>query len=102
MGGRWSFDRSSSQPCNKLGLLHRQALKLQADWAIVSKVFPCQTLERYTYHWLLVNTRSFYYKLPEASYSQAREDCMVLCPFIDYFNHSDQGVSGLFTNPGTS
>ena len=41
--------------------------------------------------WAVVNTRTLFYK--PASYQDAlREDCMCLCPFIDYFNHSDEGV----------
>ena len=75
------------------GLLRKQEMRLQKDWSIVTEVFPHETLRNFTYFWLLVNSRSFYYKLPEARKLNSREDHMVLCPFIDYFNHSDKGVS---------
>lgn len=42
----------------------------------------------------IVNTRSLFYKLDTQDYKElSKEDCMALCPFIDYFNHSDDGVS---------
>ena len=74
-------------------LLFRQEKKLEADWEIVSKLFPSQTLQEYTYYWLVVNTRSFYFELFGASIRQSKDDRMVLCPFVDYFNHNDHGVS---------
>ena len=75
------------------GLLEQQIMRLHKDWDIVSKIFPDEKLETYTYSWLLVNTRSFYYELSGAKGLKSRKDHMVLCPFIDYFNHNDNGVS---------
>ena len=37
-----------------------------------------------------VNTRTLFYK-PPSYHDVLRQDCMCLCPFIDYFNHSDEG-----------
>lgn len=74
-----------------------------------------QLQEEYRYGWLLVNTRCFYWDYPVildgsrnlgkgvkgnkgkgASGKQKkwpRDDCMALCPVIDYFNHADdEGV----------
>lgn len=93
VGGRWGSRRMLWQTDSGSGLLCRQERKLQEDWAFASKVFPCETFEKYRYYWLLVNTRSFYYDLPGAKFHQAREDRMVLCPFVDYFNHQNHGVS---------
>ena len=39
-------------------LMYRQKEKLNADWNIVSKVFPDRTLPAYTYYWLIVNSQS--------------------------------------------
>lgn len=66
--------------------------KAQKDWKVVSKAFPNKTLEEYTYYWLIVNTRSFYFEVP-GTVDFAHGDRMVLCPFVDYFNHNDHGVS---------
>lgn len=92
IGGRWGSIQMALHRDDSSGLLQRQGKRLQEDWAIASKAFPRGTLEDYKHCWLLVNTRSFYYDFPKASYPQARENCMVLCPFVDYFNHSDHGV----------
>lgn len=93
IGGRWGSGQMMWHTDTSSGLLFQQERKLQEDWAIVSKVFPAETLRKYRYHWLLVNTRSFYYDLPGANHHEAREDRMALCPFADYFNHQDHGVS---------
>lgn len=93
IGGRWGSPRMMWRTDNSSGLLCQQERKLQEDWVIASKVFPVESLEKYRYYWLLVNTRSFYYDLSGPKYHQAREDRMVLCPFVDYFNHADHGVS---------
>ena len=90
IGGQWA--REISGP-SEAGLLNRQVKKLKADWDIVSSIFPYDKLPQYTYYWLIVNTRSFYFELPEAKNAGSHDDRMVLCPFIDYFNHNDHGVS---------
>lgn len=81
------------QSRTKCGLLPAQKSKLRADWGLVSEVFPTALFERYLYYWLVVNTRSFYFEVPNSKIQPSREDRMVLCPFIDLFNHSDSGVS---------
>lgn len=43
-------------------------------------------VDEYTYHWILVNTRSFHWK-PEG----VKEGSMVMCPFLDYMNHCPNG-----------
>ena len=75
------------------GLLYRQKKNRDADWKIVSKVFSDKTLTEYTYYWLIVNTRCFYFDALGGQVPKSRDDRMVLCPFVDYFNHSDHGVS---------
>ena len=73
--------------------MYRQEKKFKTDWDIVSKIFPDQTLAEYTYYWLIVNTRSFYFEVSGKQATQNHDDHMVLCPFVDYFNHNDHGVS---------
>ena len=76
-------------------LLAHQQVRFQNDWAAVLKTFPDAQYATYLYHWLVVNTRCFYYDLPLFTRARSRHDEMALCPFIDYFNHADQGVSRL-------
>ena len=59
-------------------------------------LFPDGTLPQYTYFWLIVNTRSFYFEIPGCDVVQKYDDRMVFCPFADYFNHNDHGVSLLY------
>ena len=75
------------------GLLFRQEQKLKADWEVVSKAFPDQILPEYTYYWLVVNTRSFYFDALGGQVPENHDDRMVMCPFVDFFNHDDHGVS---------
>ena len=80
---------------DSLSLLSKQEAKLQRDWRMVVKAFSDAIFKQYRYYWLLVNTRCFYCDLPALSEVQNREDKMVLCPFLDFFNHADQGVGVL-------
>jgi len=73
------------------GLLAKQEEKFKKDWTKVSAVISGADKERYLYYWLIVNTRTFYHELPGTK-KMARDDCMALCPFADYFNHADEGV----------
>lgn len=96
VGGAWGVTRNSPIDLNgKTSLLHKQEKKLKKDWSRVMGIFPNASLERYTHYWLVVNTRSFYFEPPGAKKVRARDDCMALCPFADYFNHADHGVSHL-------
>ena len=92
IGGRWQLLPSLSRVSEDVGLLNRQARRFLADWNIVSRIFPDKVWEDYAYYWLVVNTRSFYFELPDAT-NTAQADRMVMCPFVDYFNHDDHGVS---------
>lgn len=97
VAGRWAHDQMREfWRIRDTAAMYRQEKKLKADWEIVSKVFPDETLLEYVYYWLIVNTRSFYFEVSGQEAAQNHDDCMVLCPFVDYFNHSDQGVSFLY------
>ena len=104
IGGKWRgmleyFDREDA------GMLYRQREKLKADWHVVNKVFSDRAFLEYTYCWLIVNTRSFYFDILEGGKPKSHDDRMVMCPFVDYFNHKDHGVSlgqdALYNEPDT-
>lgn len=77
------------------GLHDGQEKKFQRDWDVVKKVFPSMTRYTYLYYWLIVNTRSFYHELSGTETTRPKNDRMALCPFADFFNHADHGVSGV-------
>jgi hypothetical protein len=82
-------------------LLTAQRRNLEKDWSALHTHMPTITKETYTYTWLIVNTRTFYWDYPDLPNSHPRlpkrrakltaDDCYAMCPFIDYFNHSDVG-----------
>lgn len=82
-------------------LLTNQLTKLDKDWADLSPYLPSISKDLFTYTWLIVNTRTFYWNYPDLPNSHPRlpkrktkltgDDCYAMCPFMDYFNHSDVG-----------
>ena len=94
--GRWAHDSLAGfGERMSRGLLHQQEEKFRRDWETVERVFSEADRDTYLYCWLVVNTRSFYFELPGLKETRPKEDHMVLCPFVDYFNHADHGVSGV-------
>lgn len=93
IGGCWG---SRDEESEGEGLLSGQEKKFRRDWGVVSRIFPGRKMEEYRYGWLLVNTRSLYCGGLGGNKFRSREERMVLCPFIDLFNHDDHGVSCLF------
>ena len=75
-----------------IDLLQRQRKKLKVDWKIVKRALPDLSFERYIHYWLLVNSRTFYFELPNVKTLPPRDDRIVMCPFVDLFNHHDTGV----------
>lgn len=90
IGGRWG---SREEEFEGEGLLCDQEKKFRRDWQVVSRIFPGSKMEDYRYGWLLVNTRSLYCDGIGGKRFKSREERMVLCPFVDLFNHDDHGVS---------
>ena len=82
-------------------LLTKQRSHMEKDWTDLQTHIPSITKHLYTYTWLIVNTRTFYWEYPDLPNSHPRlpkrrakltaDDCYCMCPFIDYFNHSDEG-----------
>ncbi|KAL4740216.1 hypothetical protein BDV11DRAFT_103888 [Aspergillus similis] len=70
-------------------VLAQQEQRLRNAWESVVAVFPETDWETFSYYWLIVNTRSFFYLTPGQEPPEDRNDAMALLPFADYFNHSD-------------
>ncbi|CAO2657753.1 Nn.00g038790.m01.CDS01 [Neocucurbitaria sp. VM-36] len=97
-------------------LLTTQLANLEKDWSDLSPHLPPSstiTKDVYTYTWLIVNTRTFYWDYPDLPNSHPRlprkrrgeltaNDCYAMCPFMDYFNHSDEGCTPQHTREGYS
>ena len=78
---------------NRSSILGSQERRFKRDWKAVLDAFPDTDPGAFLYHWLIVNTRTFYYDLPLRTKPLSRFDKMALCPYLDCFNHADQGVS---------
>jgi hypothetical protein len=84
-------------------LLKNQREKLEKDWRDLHTQIPSVDKDLFTYTWLIVNTRTFYWEYPDLPNSHPRlpkkrthltaDDCYAMCPFMDYFNHSDVGCN---------
>ena len=82
---------NGSNDGNLQNLLGQQQRRLKKDWEHVLAVFPDTNWEIYSYHWLIVNTRCFFYLLPGDEPPEDQNDAMALVPLADYFNHSSDG-----------
>jgi hypothetical protein len=85
MGGR------SKYPFEYEGPLVQQEKNFEKCFRAVRSVFPDTDRMSYCYYWLIVNTRSFYHLPRGADTPKERNDAIALCPFADYFNHTDVG-----------
>jgi hypothetical protein len=93
-------------------LLTNQRTKLEKDWTDLHPHIPAISKDLFTYTWLIVNTRTFYWEYPDLPNSHPRlpkkrkqltaDDCYAMCPFMDYFNHSDIGCDPQSDNKGYS
>ncbi|KAL8784558.1 MAG: hypothetical protein Q9213_003906 [Squamulea squamosa] len=80
---------SDGNPDSKL--LQKQRKKLKEDWERVAEAVPNIPFETYVHCWLLVNTRTLYFEMPNLKPLPHRDDRIVMCPFVDLFNHNDTG-----------
>jgi hypothetical protein len=93
-------------------LLDNQNTKLEKDWNDLRTYIPSISKELFLYTWLIVNTRTFYWEYPDLPNSHPRlpkkrkqltaDDCYAMCPFMDYFNHSDVGCTPQSDSKGYS
>lgn len=77
-------------------LLALQETRLLKAWTDVVSVFPDTDWRTFSYHWLIINTRSFYWLGAGQDRPEDRNDAMALLPFADYFNHADVAVCFVF------
>ncbi|KAL0261893.1 hypothetical protein SLS55_003326 [Diplodia seriata] len=106
----WEEREKELLPAHAKSLLEKQQEKFEKDWRALRAHLPsgdCRDL--FTYYWLIVNTRTFYWDYPTTTRTGkqqvkrrklAPDDCMALCPFMEYFNHADEGVSDNLLHPG--
>lgn len=73
-------------------ILSQQAQRLCKAWTDVISAFPDTNWKKFSYHWLIVNTRSFYWIGEGQETPEDPNDAMGLVPFADYFNHADVAV----------
>lgn len=100
ISGSWrSFQKGERGPKSSASdysphqnLLPAQETRLRTAWTAVLEVFPETDWDEFSYHWLVVNTRSFFYLMPGQDMPEDHNDAMALLPFADYFNHSDVAV----------
>lgn len=93
-------------------LLTNQRTKLEKDWNDLRTHIPSISKDLFMYTWLIVNTRTFYWTYPDLPNSHPRlpkkrkqltaDDCYAMCPFMDYFNHSDVGCDPQSDSKGYS
>ncbi|KAJ5397116.1 hypothetical protein N7509_005229 [Penicillium cosmopolitanum] len=81
-------------------LVQQQGLRLGKAWNDVVSVIPDIDWKSFSYHWLILNTRSFYWVAPDQEAPEDRNDAMALLPFADYFNHSDVECDVKFDGDG--
>ncbi|KKY22103.1 putative set domain-containing protein [Diplodia seriata] len=99
----WEEREKELLPAHAKSLLEKQQEKFEKDWRALRAHLPsgdCRDL--FTYYWLIVNTRTFYWDYPTTTRTGkqqvkrrklAPDDCMALCPFMEYFNHADEGCT---------
>ncbi|KAJ9352244.1 hypothetical protein DTO027B9_5945 [Paecilomyces variotii] len=100
ISGQWNTIRKKTldEPykTSHQNLLPEMEKRFQDAWDSVRAVFPDTDRETYLYFWLIVNTRSFYYLMPDEEPPEDNNDAMALVPFADYFNHSDEACDVVF------
>lgn len=104
INGEWSKDAIPDVRYAALATgasrLEKQRRKIDKDWTRAKALCEGRLeYNDYLYHWLIVNTRSFFFDLTEDEWA-GRDDKMALCPFVDYFNHAASGCVVGFNDEG--
>ncbi|KAH7057130.1 hypothetical protein B0J12DRAFT_568496 [Macrophomina phaseolina] len=99
----WEERQKELLPAHAKNLLQKQQDKFDVDWEALKDNLPDKEhRDMYVYYWMVVNTRTFYWDYPTTSRTGkqqvkrrklAADDCMALCPFMEYFNHADEGCT---------
>ncbi|KAJ4286721.1 hypothetical protein N0V90_012973 [Kalmusia sp. IMI 367209] len=97
----WSGELQALLPHAATVLLSNQRSNLERDYLSIHALHLSISKSLFTYTWLIVNTRTFYWIYPDLPKAHPRlpkkrpqltaDDCYAMCPFMDYFNHSDKG-----------
>jgi hypothetical protein len=74
-------------------MLAQEEKRLRHAWERVVTVFPETEWKTFTYYWLIINSRSFYYVSPGKEAPEDWNDAIAMVPYADYFNHEDNAVS---------
>ncbi|EED17214.1 conserved hypothetical protein [Talaromyces stipitatus ATCC 10500] len=94
VSGSWSFRNKKPEDIEYgsryTNILSHQKKRLQDAWSEVLLVFPHTDWNFFSYNWLILNTRSFFYVSPEKDEPEDWNDAIALVPFADYFNHDDK------------
>lgn len=99
ISGNWSTTQKGvgfkEYECEHQKLLPAQQMRLSKAWADVTAAIPEIDWKSFSYHWLILNTRSFYWVAAGQEPPEDRNDAMAMLPFADYFNHADIEVCRL-------
>ncbi|KOS22369.1 Ribosomal N-lysine methyltransferase set11 [Escovopsis weberi] len=82
----WPEAYQALLPAGARDILKAQKARFAKDWALFAPRFPSVSSDEYLYLWLLVNTRTFYYKNAAGAGGKSDEN-MALQPIADLFNH---------------
>ncbi|KAJ6117567.1 hypothetical protein N7512_007292 [Penicillium capsulatum] len=80
---------------NLMGFQARRLCKAYKD---VCSARPGTDWSTFSYYWMILNTRSFYWLGPGQTAPEDRNEALALVPFADYFNHSDVDCDVSFTD----
>ncbi|KAF1964696.1 SET domain-containing protein [Bimuria novae-zelandiae CBS 107.79] len=108
----WSKKLQDLLPHAASVFLTNQRSNLERDYTSIHAIYPKISRDLFTYTWLIVNTRTFYWDYPDLPSAHPRlpkkrpqlkaDDCYAMCPFMDYFNHSDKGCDSKADGKGYS
>ncbi|KAL4802474.1 hypothetical protein BDV18DRAFT_163876 [Aspergillus unguis] len=73
-------------------ILPNQEKRLRSAWDSVLVAFPGTDWDTFSYHWFIVNTRSFYYVAAGKDEPDDWNDAVGLVPIADYFNHANDPI----------
>ena len=93
-------------------LLTAQQSNLERDYLSIHNIHLGISKSLFTYTWLIINTRTFYWSyldlpnahpcLPKKRPQLTSNNYYVMCPFIDYFKHSNKGYNSKADKKGYS
>jgi hypothetical protein len=102
ISGRWNSlkpgPKTRKYELDHQNILPKQVQLMSKAWFDVVAVYPETEWDTFSYHWLIVNTRSFYWIGLGQEAPEDPNDAMGLVPFADYFNHADVAVCFFFWN----